>query len=148
MTLEEAAKQFGFTAKSLRLLVRLKVIHIIPTEQDMSFLSLLSRIWKEKAWLRESLRQIRSKARREKLVRELELTKPERYVLNRYLNTEKRLSIQKVEGEVAHYYGMPKSVAMPMIRKIRSRAYTAKHRRVAWRLSNSDGKKNEVADRK
>ena len=131
MTLEEAAKQFGFTSKSLRLLVRLKVIHIIPTEQDMSFLSRLSRIWKEKAWLKESLRQIRSKARREKLVRELELTKPERYVLNRYLNTGKRLSIQKVAGEVAHYYGMPKNVAIPMIRKIRARAYTAKHRREA-----------------
>ena len=49
MTLEEAAKQFGFTAKSLRLLVKLKVIHIIRTEHDMVFLSLLKRIWKEKA---------------------------------------------------------------------------------------------------
>ena len=81
--------------------------------------------------MKESLRQIRSKARREKLVRELELSKPERYVLNRYLNTEKRLSIQKVAGEVAYYYGMPKNVAIPMIRKIRARAYTAKHRREA-----------------
>ncbi|HAM52089.1 MAG TPA: hypothetical protein DCP92_15895 [Nitrospiraceae bacterium] len=49
-------------------------------------------------------------------------TKPERYVLNRYLNTEKKLSIQKVAGEIAHYYWMPKNVAIPMIRKIRARA--------------------------
>jgi len=90
---------------------------------------LLSRIWKDKEWLKVSLRQIRSKARREKLVRELDLTKPERYILNRYLNAKKRLSIQKVAAEVAYYYGVPKNMALEIVRRIRGRAYTAKSRK-------------------
>jgi hypothetical protein len=131
MTLEEAAKEFGFTMKYLKVLFGIGIIQRIPTDEDMVYLTRQQHVWKNTKCTKESLRQIRSKARREKLVRELELTKPERYVLNRYLNTEKRLSIQKVAGEVAYYYGMPKNVAIPMIRKIRARAYTAKHRREA-----------------
>jgi len=77
----------------------------------MTFLLLLSRIWKDKEWLKESLRQIRSKARREKLVQELEITKPEWYVLSRYLNAKGRLTLQKVAGEVSHYYGIPEIMA-------------------------------------
>ena len=129
MTIEEAAKKFGFTKKSLYILIGLGVIRKDPAEGDMIFLSLLSRIWKNGKWLRESLKQIRSKARREKLVRELELTKPERYVLNRYLNAEKRLSSQKVAEEIAYYFGMPKNVALPMVRRMRVRASSARYRR-------------------
>ena len=129
MTLEEAAGKLGFSKKSLYVLAGLGVIRKDLTEADMAFLSTLSRIWKNRKWLKESLRQIRSKARREKLVRELELSKPETYVLNRYLNTDKRLSAQKVAEEVAYYYGMPKNVALPMVRKMRGRAYMQKHRR-------------------
>ena len=139
MTLEETAKKFGFTKKSLYILIGLGVIRKDPIEEDMIFLSLLSRIWKNGIWLRESLKQIRSKTRREKLVRELELTKPERYVLNRYLNAEKRLSAQKITEEVAYYFGMPKNVALPMVRRMRGRASSARYRR-KLEVSSPDGK--------
>jgi hypothetical protein len=129
MSIEETVKKYGFTKKSVRILVKLGVIQGITTEGDMAFLSLLSRIWKDKEWLKESLRQIRSKARREKLVRELELTKPERYVLNRYLNSKGRLTLERVAGELSNYYGLPENVAKGIVRKIRGRAYTAKRRR-------------------
>jgi len=129
MTMEKAAKEFGLTRQSLNILAGLGVIHTILTEEDRAFLLPLSRIWKDKECLKESLRQIRSKARREKLVRELDLTKPERYVLNRYLNAKGRLSIQKVTGEVAYYYGVPENTARGMARRMRDRAYKAKSRR-------------------
>ena len=40
-----------------------------------------------------------------------------------------RLSIQEVADEVAYYYGVPKSVALEIVRRIRDRAYKAKSRR-------------------
>jgi hypothetical protein len=54
---------------------------------------------------------IKSKARREKFIRELDLTKPERYVLNRYLNAKGRLSVKQVADEVSNYYGLPEGTA-------------------------------------
>lgn len=44
MTLENVAKESEFTAMSLKLLIRLGVIHAVPTERDMAFLSLLAAI--------------------------------------------------------------------------------------------------------
>jgi hypothetical protein len=129
MTLEEAVKEMGFTKKSLTILNRCKVVQKAPNDEDMAFLLRLSRIWKDAEWIRESLRQIRSKARREKLVRELELTKPERYVMNRYLNAKRRLTLEGVACEVAHYYGLPENVAKGIVRKMRRRVYMAKSRR-------------------
>ena len=73
MTLEEGAKEMGFTMKYLRILVRIGAIQRFPTFENMIFLSQLKDIWKNTECLKEGLPQIRSKARREKLVRELEL---------------------------------------------------------------------------
>jgi len=135
MTLEEAAKELGFTVKSLKILVRLGVIQRILTDEDIVFLSRLKQIWKNREWIKESLKQIRSKARREKLLRELELTKPEKYVLNRYLNAKGRLTLKRVAGEVALYYGVPENVAGGIVRKMRNRVYTARCRRASGKLS-------------
>ena len=129
MTLEEAAKEFGFTMKYLGVLVRIGAIKRIPTAEDMIFLSRLKQLWKHTEWIKITLRQVRSKARREKLVRELELTKPEKYVLNRYLNARGRLSLERVASEVSNYYGVPENVARGIVRKMRNRVYTAKRRR-------------------
>jgi len=135
MTLEKVAEELGFTRKSLKILNRREVIQKVLTGEDMVFLSRLSRIWKDTEWIRENLRQIRSKARREKLVREVELTKPERYVLNRYLNAKGRLTREGVASEVFYYYGVPKNVAEKMVRKMRNRVYMAKSRRASRKPS-------------
>jgi predicted secreted hydrolase len=93
---------------------------MIPTNKDMDFLAGLSQIWNDQDWLKISLRRrITSKARREKFIRELDLTKPERYVLNRYLNAKGRLSVKQVVGEVSNYYRLPEAVAKGVIRKMR-----------------------------
>ncbi|MDA8173962.1 MAG: hypothetical protein M0018_05135 [Nitrospiraceae bacterium] len=65
----------------------------------------------------------------ENAAKELGFTKPEGYVLNRYMNSGKRLSALKVADEVEYYFGMPKNVALPMVRKMRVRAAAAKYRR-------------------
>jgi hypothetical protein len=127
--LEEIAKKYDMTENSLRFLIRRGIIQKIPTDKDMDILAALSRIWNDQYWLKISLRRgIKSKARREKFIRELDLTKPERYVLNRYLNAKGRLSVKQVAGEVSHYYGLPEGIAKGVIRKMRGRAYMAKHR--------------------
>jgi hypothetical protein len=129
MTLEKLVEEVGFTRKSLAILNKREVIQKVPTDEDMDFLSRVSQIWKDTEWIKESLRQIRSRARREKLVRELELTKPERYILNRYLNAKGRLTLERVAGEVAHYYGLQENMAKGIVRRMRSRVYAAKCRR-------------------
>jgi hypothetical protein len=135
MTLEDAAREFEFTMKYLGVLVRVGAIQRIPTAEDMIFLSWLKQLWKHTEWIKITLRQVRSKARREKLVRELELTKPEKYVLNRYLNAEGRLSLRRVASELATYYGVPENVAKGIVRKMRNRVYTAKRRQASRKLS-------------
>ena len=135
MTLEDAAREFGFTMKYLRVLVRAGAIQRVPTDENLVFLSHLKQLWKNTEWIKISLRQIRSKARSEKLVRELELTKPERYVLNRYLNAKGRLTLKRVADEVALYYGVPENVAGGIVRKMRNRVYTARCRRASGKLS-------------
>lgn len=129
MNLEKAVKELGFTRKFLVILNKCEAIQKVPTDEDMAHLSWLSQFWKDTACIREHLKQIRSKARREKLLRELELTKPERYILNRYLNAKGRLTIEHISKEVSTYYGLPENVARGIIRKMRGRAYMAKHRR-------------------
>ena len=135
MTLEDAARELGFTTKYLRILVGIGIIQRVPTDEDMVYLSRQQHVWKNTKCTKESLRQIRSKARREKFVRELELTKPEKYVLNRYLNAKGRLSLERVAGEVSTYYGVPVNVAKGIVRKMRNRVYTAKHRRASRKPS-------------
>jgi len=135
MTLEKVAEELGFTRKSLKILNKCEVVQKVLTDEDMAFLLRLSRIWKDTDWIRESLRQIRSKARRGKLVSELELTKPQRYVLNRYLNAKGRLTLERVASEVSHYYGVPENVARGIVRKMRNRVYTAKRRRAIGKTS-------------
>jgi hypothetical protein len=135
MTLEDAAREFEFTMKYLGVLVRVGAIQRIPTAEDMIFLSWLKQLWKHTEWIKITLRQVRSKARREKLVRELELTKPEKYVLNRYLNAEGRLSLRRVASGLATYYGVPENVAKGIVRKMRNRVYTVKRRQASRKLS-------------
>ncbi|MEW6110072.1 MAG: hypothetical protein AB1632_13040 [Nitrospirota bacterium] len=122
MTLEDVAREFGFTMKYLGVLVRAGAIQRIPTAEDMIFLSRLKQLWKHTEWIKIMLRQVRSKARREKLVSELELTKPE-------------LSLRRVASEIATYYGVPENVAKGIVRKMRNRVYTAKRRRAARKPS-------------
>jgi len=80
MNLEKAINELRFTRKFLAILIRRGIIQKVPTDEDMVFLSWLSRFWGDTAAIREHLKQIMSRARRETLLRELELTKPERYV--------------------------------------------------------------------
>ena len=135
ITLKDVAIGYGFTMKYLKILVEIGVIQKMPTDQNIVYLSHQQHVWKNTKCTRESLRQIRSKARREKLVREVELTKPERYILNRYLNAKGRLSLERVAGEVATYYGVPENVAKGIVRKMRNRVYTAKRRRALHKPS-------------
>ena len=128
--LQGIAKKYNMTGNSLRFLMRRGIIQKTPTDKDMDFLAGLSQIWNDQDWLKISLRRgIKSKTRREKFIRELDLTKPERYVLNRYLNAKGRLSVKQVADEVSNYYGLPEGVAKGVIRKMRGRAYMAKHRK-------------------
>jgi len=128
--LEEMAKKYDMTENSLRFLIRRGIIQKVLTDRDMDILAALSQIWNDQDWLKISLRRgIKSKTRREKFIRELDMTKPERYVLNRYLNAKRRLSVKQIADEVSNYYGLPEGVARGVIRKIRGRAYMAKHRR-------------------
>ena len=130
---DKSIRRLGFTERSLNILARLGAVRAAPagaarSKADMEFLMKLSRVWKDAEWIRESLRQVKSKPRREKLVRELELTKPERYVMNRYLNADERLSIGKVAAELARFYKLPEKTASGIVRKMRSRVYMARHR--------------------
>ena len=135
MTLEDAVKEMGFTMKYLKVLIGIGVIERTLTDENMAYLSCQQHVWKNTKCTKESLRQVRSKAKREKLVRELELTKPEKYVLNRYLNAKGRLSMERVASEVSNYYGVPKNVAKGIGKKMRNRVYTAKHRRAIGKTS-------------
>jgi hypothetical protein len=130
---DKSIRSLGFTERSLNILVRLGAVGAAPSgaapsKADTEFLTKLSRVWKDPEWIRESLRQVRSRARREKIFRELELTKPERYVFNRYLNAGERLPLEKVAAELARFYKLPDKSANGSVRKMRSRAYMAKHR--------------------
>lgn len=135
ITLKDVAMGYGFTVKYLKILVEIRVIQRIPTDEDIVYLARQQHVWKNTECLKQGLRQIRSKARREKLVRELELTKPERYILNRYLNAKGRLSLERVAREVFSYYGVPENVAKGIVRKMRNRVYTAKCRRTIEKTS-------------
>ena len=128
--LEEIARKHGMEIEQLRILVKKGVIQETPTDRDMLFLSRMSRLWKDLEWLKISLRHaIRSRARREKFVMELDLTKPEKYALNRYLNSRGRLSVERVTQEVSYYYRVPLNTARGIVKKMRTRAYKAKGRK-------------------
>ena len=129
ITLKDVTMGYGFTMKYLKILVEIGVIQKIPTDENIVYLSHQQHVWKNTKCTKESLRQIGSKARREKLVRELVLTKPEKCDLNRYLNVKGRLSLRRVASEIATYYGVPENVAKGIVRKMRNRVYTAKRRR-------------------
>ncbi|MDA8086635.1 MAG: hypothetical protein M0Z75_08045 [Nitrospiraceae bacterium] len=125
----DIAMAYGMTEASVRFLIRRGIIKADLTERNMDFLSDLSKIWQDLAWLKLSLRmRIKSKAQREKFIQELDLTKPERYVLNRYLNARGRLSVGTVAEELKINYGLPEGVAKGVVRKMRGRAYTARYR--------------------
>ena len=129
--LQEIAKKYGLTVEYLRVLIKKGIIQESPTDKDTVFLSRMSRLWKDPDCLKLSLRQaIRSKARREKFVRELDLTRPEKYALNRYLNAKSRISLERVTQEVSYYYKIPLSTSRGIVKKMRVRAYKAKSRRV------------------
>ena len=128
--LEDLAKKHDMTVDGLKILVKKGVIRETPTNKDMAFLSRMSRLWKDPEWLKISLRQaIRSRARREKFVMELDLTKPEKYALNRYMNARGRLSVEKVTREVSYYYRVPLNTARGIVKQMRTRAYKAKSRK-------------------
>ncbi len=128
--LEKLAKKHDMTVEGLKILVKKGVIRETPTNKDMVFLSRMGRLWKDPEWLKISLRQaIRSRARREKFVMELDLTKPEKYALNRYMNARGRLSVERVTQEVSYYYRVPLNIAGEIVKKMRTRAYKAKSRK-------------------
>ncbi len=125
----DIAMAYGMTEASLRFLIRRGIIQEDLAGKDMDILSALGQIWQDLAWLKMSLRRrIKSKAQREKFIEELDLSKPERYVLNRYLNARGRLSVGTVAEELKINYGLPESVAKGVVRKMRGRAYTARYR--------------------
>ncbi|MDA8163283.1 MAG: hypothetical protein M0022_10355 [Desulfobacteraceae bacterium] len=127
--LEEIARKYAMTEASLRFLIKRGIIQKDPAGKDMDILSALGQIWQNLAWLKMSLRRrIKSKALREKFIQELDLTKPERYVLNRYQNAKCRLSLDQLSKEVSFYYGLPENVARGIVMKMRKRAYMAKYR--------------------
>ncbi|MDA8168453.1 MAG: hypothetical protein M0Z59_01990 [Nitrospiraceae bacterium] len=127
--LEEIAWHYGMTEASLRFLIRHGIIQEDLTERNLDFLSDLGQIWQDLDWLKISLRRrIKSKALREKFIRELDLTKPERYVLNRYLNAKGRLSIGTVAAELSMNYGMPEGIAKGVVRKMRGQVYMTRYR--------------------
>ena len=128
--LEKLAKKHGMTVEGLKILVKKGVIRETPTNKDMVFLSRMGRLWKDPEWLKVSLRQaIRSRVRREKFVLELDLTKPEKYALNRYMNARGRLSVERVTREVSYYYRVPLNTAGEIVERMRTRAYKAKSRK-------------------
>lgn len=141
MTLEEIAKKYDMPVQYLKILIKEGGILETPTDEDMAFLSWLSRFWKDPEVLKISLRQaIRSKARREKFVRELDLTRPEKYALNRYLNAKGRLSIERVTQEVSYYYKVPLNIAEGIVKRMRIRAYKAKSRRRREEVNHGQAK--------
>ncbi len=128
--IEELARKYALPVEGLKILIKKGVIQETPTDKEMVFLSRMSRLWKDPEWLKFCLRQaIRSRARREKFVMELDLTKPEKYALNRYLNAKGRLSVERVTQEVSYYYRVPLNTARGIVKKMRTRAYKAKSRK-------------------
>ena len=105
------------------------VRHMRTGSADEDFLARLALVWKNRAWVAESLRQIRLKAKKGDIVRELELTKPERYVLSRYLKAGSRLFKQALADELVRYYKLPLKKAFNIVDKMRSRTYMTKYRR-------------------
>lgn len=136
--LPEKIKNFGLSEKMLDILVKQGALSRWagpgrgrPTKKDLEFLRRLAIVWKNTAFVKETLRQVRSKVRREKLVREFDLAKPEQWTLNRYLNTKGKLYKRTVTAELVKNFGLPEKKAGVIVEKMRARAYTRKHRRKA-----------------
>ena len=96
--------------------------------KDEEFLARLALVWKNRAWVAESLRQIRLETKKGDVIKELEMTKPERHVLSRYQKAAERLSKEEVTQELVWYYKLPMRKADGIVKRMRARAYMRKYR--------------------
>jgi hypothetical protein len=136
MTFEEASRKYKLPIKVLH---RLRELGLITgnmlTDSDTQTADIMSRIYGDPVLLRAQISKF-NKARREGLIRAPELTKWERYVINRYANhiakkSGGRLYVKQIADEISRYYGIEKSSAViGRIYQLRKRTYNDMRRRV------------------
>jgi len=123
MTPDELAQSFRIPRKALRLLQKNALLSFPPTEAEINNLSFLSHVWGKREFLKLQLACL-SQKNRKKLLLTAELTKPESYVLNRYLNRNgRRIYVRQLLDELRSYYGVPNSPdTKKLIRRMRRKA--------------------------
>lgn len=122
MTLKEASNFFDIPHKLLLHLQKKGLLHDPLEEQELSNLSFMRYIWKDKLVMKLSMTRW-SKKERLKFVEQIELTKPEAYALNRYLNAKKRVYLRQVAQELCHYYKLPLALASNIAKRMRWKFY-------------------------
>ncbi len=123
MSLDEIAQTFRIPRKALWLLQKNSLLSFPPTEAEINNLSFLSHVWGKREFLKLQLAS-RSKKERKELLLTAELTKPESYVLNRYLNQgSHRIYMRQILDELRSYYGISiSSDTKRLIRRMRRKA--------------------------
>ncbi len=125
MKLKEASEFLKLPPSLLNYLHRKKIIHNPLTEDELDKLAFYRTFWRDTFILKCTMSKL-SKDRRAKIVRERNLTKPEAYVLNRYLNAEKNPSLEQVIDELYEHFKIPFSTGRKIVQRIRQKAYRIK----------------------
>ncbi len=102
---------------------RHSLLSLPPSETEINNLSFLSHIWGKREFLKLQIAR-KSKKERKTLLLTAELTKPESYVLNRYLNRKgARIYINQILDELHSYYGIrPTSKSKTLVKRMRRKA--------------------------
>lgn len=132
MTLKEAAHFFDIPQKLLLHFQKKGFLHDPLEEQELSNLSFMRYIWKDKLAMKLAMARW-SKKERLKFIEQIELTKPEAYALNRYMNAKKKVYLRQVAEELCHYYKLPLAFALNVAKRMRWKFYRTKKSSTAIR---------------
>ena len=128
MELKEASRFFGVSEKVLLHLKEKGLLHDPLEELELSNLSFMRYVWKDKLVMRAAMARW-SKKKRLKLCEQIELTKPESYAFNRFMNAsanKKKIYLKQVAQEICFYYKLPKPLALNIAKRMRWKAYRTK----------------------
>lgn len=128
MTLKEAAHFFDIPQKLLLHFQKKGFLHDPLEEQELSNLSFMRYVWKDKLAMKLAMARW-SKKERLKFVEQIELTKPEAYALNRYINAKakRKVYLRQVAEELCHYYKIPLAFALKIAKRMRWKFYRKNH---------------------
>lgn len=125
MTLNEASTFFKIPLAVLLHLKKKGFLHNPLEIDEISNISFFRYIWKDNFILRSALSRLSIKERT-KFIEQANLTKPEAYVLNRYLNANSKLHLKQIASELQHYYKLPMGVAIEITKRMRQKAYKSR----------------------